>query len=73
MLGKLTGEHETHSGLHLSGCHRVPLVVLAQTASFGGDSLESVVDKRVEDGHRSLGDAGVGVDLLQHAVDVDVV
>ena len=34
-------------------------------------ALEHVVDERVhDDGHAALGDTGVGVHLLEHAVDV---
>ena len=36
VLGKLTGQHETYSGLYLSGCHRVPLVVLVNKMSGRG-------------------------------------
>lgn len=35
------------------------------TGSFGGNALKDVVDKGVEDGHRLVGDTGVGVDLLE--------
>merc|ERR1719452_237901 len=38
---------------------------------FSSDPLEKVVDEGVHDGHGLGGDAGVGVDLLQHLVDVD--
>jgi len=48
-----------------------PLVVVSQTASLGGDTLEEVVDKGVHDGHGLGGHSGVGVHLLQHLVDVD--
>ena len=48
-----------------------PLVVVSQTASLGGDSLEEVVDKGVQDGHGLGGHSGVGVHLLQHHVDVE--
>ena len=37
---------------------------------LGGDALEDVVDERVEDEHGLVGDAGVGVDLLEDLVDV---
>ena len=73
MLGKFSGEYETNGGLHLAGGHGVPVVVLAQTAGFGGDPLEGVVDEGVQDGHGALGDSSVRVDLLENAVDVDVV
>ena len=73
VLGELTGEDETDGGLDLAGGHGLALVVLAQAAGLAGDSPEGVADEGVEDGHRALADAGVRVDLLQNAVDVDVV
>ena len=73
MLGELTGEDETDGGLDLAGGHGVTLVVLAQASGLAGDALEGVRNEGVEDGHGSLGDAGVRVDLLEYAVDVDVV
>jgi len=47
------------------------LVVVGQTGRLTGDALEDVVDERVHDGHGLGGDTGVGVDLLQHFVDVN--
>ena len=71
MLGQLSGEEEPHRGLDLPGGDGGPLVVVGQTASLGGDTLEQIVDKGVHDGHGLGGDTSVGVDLLQHLVDVD--
>ena len=59
--------------MHLPGGHGLLLVVLAETSGFRGDACEGVADEGVEDGHGSLGDSGVRVDLLEDAVDVDVV
>ena len=73
VLGKLTGEDETDGGLDTSGIHGLFLVVLDKASGFAGDALEGVADEGVEDGHRALADAGVRVDLLEDAVDVDVV
>lgn len=36
-----------------------------RTGSFGGNPLKYIVDKRVKDGHRLVGDTGVRVDLLE--------
>ena len=47
------------------------LVVSDQLGALDGDSVERVGDERVHDGHGLLGDAGFGVHLLQHFVDVD--
>ena len=71
VLSELTGEEETHGGLDLAGGESVLLVVADKAAGLAGDLFEDVVDEGVHDGHGSLGDAGVGVDLLEDAVDVD--
>ena len=71
VLGELTGEEEPDSGLDFPGGDGGPLVVVGQTGSLSGDPLEDVVDKGVHDGHGLGGDTSVGVDLLQHLVDVD--
>ena len=47
------------------------LVVVGQTTGFACDAFEDIVDERVHDGHGLGGDTGVGVDLLEHTVDVD--
>ena len=71
VLGELTREEEPDSGLDLAGGDGGPLVVVSQTAGLSSDSLEQIVDERVHDAHGLGGDASVGVDLLQHLVDVD--
>ena len=70
VLGELTREHQAHSGLDLSGREGGLLVVTSQAGSLASKSLEDVVDERVHDGHTLLGDTSLGVDLLQHLVDV---
>ena len=71
VLGELTREEEPDSGLDLAGGDGRPLVVVGETAGLGGDPLEQIVDEGVHDGHSLGGDSSVGVDLLQHLVDVD--
>ena len=87
MLGQLPGQQEAHGGLDLPGGdgrpgersqedgqkrqRDQPLVVVSQLAGLGSDPLEEIVDEAVHDGHRLGGDAGVGMHLLQHLVDVD--
>ena len=71
VLGQLSGQEESDSGLDLSGGDGGPLVVVGQTAGLGGDALEDVVHEGVHDGHGLAGDSSVGVDLLQDFVDVD--
>ena len=36
-----------------------------RTGCLGGDTLEDVIDERVENGHRLVRDTRVGVDLLE--------
>ena len=69
--GQLTGEEQPDGGLDLPGGDGGAPVVVGETAGLGGDSLEDVVDERVHDAHGLGADAGVGVHLLQHLVDVD--
>ena len=71
MLGEFTGEEETDGSLNLSGGESVSLVVADELGGLEGDLLEDVVDERVHDLHRSLGDASLGVNLLEDSVDVD--
>ena len=47
------------------------LVVSEELGGLGGDLLEDVVDEGVHDGHGSLGDTGLWVNLLQDSVDID--
>jgi len=71
VLGELSGEDESDSGLDLSGGESVLLVVSDKLGGLEGDLLEDVVDERVHDSHGSLGDSSVGVNLLEDSVNVD--
>ena len=71
VLGELTGEEELDGGLDLSGGESVLLVVSDELGRLSRDLLEDIVDEGVHDGHGSLGDAGLGVHLLEDSVDVD--
>ena len=71
VLGQLTGQEETDSGLDLSAGDGGAPVVVGKTGGLGGDTLEDVVDEGVHDAHGLAGYTGVRVDLLQHLVDVD--
>ena len=73
MLGQLAGQEQADGGLDLARGDGAFLVVVGETAGFGGDALEDVVHERVHDRHGLGGDAGVRVHLLQHLVDVDAV
>ncbi len=52
-------------GLDFPGRDSRLLVVGSELAGLGGDALEDVVDKRVQDRHGAVGDTSVGVDLLE--------
>ncbi|XP_044139848.1 uncharacterized protein LOC122930482 [Bufo gargarizans] len=71
VLGQLSGQQQAHGGLDLPGGDGGALVVVSQAGGFPCDALEDVVDEGVHDAHGLGGDAGVGVHLLQHLVDVD--
>ena len=71
VLGELSGEEESDSSLDLSGGESVLSVVSNKSGGLVSDLLEDVVDEGVHDGHGSLGDASLGVNLLEDSVDVD--
>ena len=71
VLGQLTWQQEAHSSLDLPTGDGRALVVVGQSGGFGGDSLKDVIDEAVHDGHGFAADAGVGVHLFEHLVDVD--
>jgi len=70
VLGQLSGHEEANSGLDFSGGQGVLLVVTKNLAGLGCDLVKHVVGEGVHYGHAAGGDAGVGVNLLQHLVDV---
>ncbi|RCV31383.1 hypothetical protein SETIT_6G172600v2 [Setaria italica] len=73
VLGELPGEDEADRGLDLAGGDGGLLVVPRELGRLRRQLLEDVVDERVHDGHGLGGDADVGVHLLQHLEDVDLV
>uniref|UniRef100_A0A453T208 Uncharacterized protein n=1 Tax=Aegilops tauschii subsp. strangulata TaxID=200361 RepID=A0A453T208_AEGTS len=73
VLGELAGEDEADGGLDLPGGDGGLLVVAGELGGLAGELLEDVVDEGVHDGHGLGGDADVGVHLLQHLEDVDLV
>jgi len=70
VLGKFTWQDETDRGLDLTGRDGGLLVVCSEFTSLSCNALEDVVDERVQDRHGTVGDTGVGVDLLEDLVDV---
>ena len=73
MLGKLTRKHQPHGGLNLAGRQSRLLVVSGKLAGLASNALENIVDERVHDGHSLLANTGIGVNLLEHLVDVRAV
>ena len=71
VLGELSRKKQPDSGLDLARGDGGSLVVVGKAGRLSGDPLEDVVNEGVHDGHRLRGDAGVGVHLLEHLVDVD--
>ena len=51
MLGELTGQKKTDSSLDLTAGDGGLLVVVSQTGSFTGNTLEDIVDEAVHDAH----------------------
>ena len=70
VLGEFTRKHETDSSLDLTGAESRLFVVGRELSSFTSDAFEDVVNERVHDRHALLGDSSVGVDLLEHAVNI---
>ena len=71
MLGQLTREQQTDSGLDFPAGDGRLLVVVSQAAGLGSNALEDVVDERVHDAHGLAGYTSVRVHLLEDLVDVD--
>ena len=71
VLGQFTGEEQADCCLDLPGGDGGATVVVCETGSLSGDTLEDVIHERVHDRHGLAGDSSVGVHLLQHFVDVD--
>ena len=71
MLGEFSWKDESDGRLDFSGRESVLLVVSDELGGLGGNLLEDIVDEGVHDGHGSLGDSGLWVNLLQDSVDID--
>jgi len=70
VLGEFTWQDQSYGCLDLSRRDGRLLVVCGKLGGLSGDALEDVVDEGVEDGHGTVGDTSVRVDLLEHLVDV---
>ena len=72
VLGELSGEDEPDSSLDLPGGDGGLLVVEGKTSCLSGHLVEDVVDEGVHDSHGLGADSSVGVDLLEHLIDIDL-
>jgi len=70
VLCELTGEDKSDRGLDLTGRDCGFLVVGGKLGSLSGDTLENVIDERVQNRHGAVGDTSVWVNLLKDFVDV---
>nr|XP_039318591.1 uncharacterized protein LOC101028819 [Saimiri boliviensis boliviensis] len=70
VLGQLPGQQQAHGHRDLPGGDGRALVVMRQAGSLARHVLKVVVEEGVHDAHGIEGDAGVGVQLLQHLVHV---
>ena len=62
---------QSYSGLDFAARDGVFLVVVSQARGLSGDTFKDVVHEGIHDAHSFAGDPSVGVNLLQHLVDVD--
>jgi len=70
VLGEFTREDESDRGLNLTGGDGGLLVIGSKLGGLSSNTLENVVDKGVQDGHGTVRDTGVRVNLLEDLVDV---
>jgi len=73
VLGKLTRQQKPHGSLDLPTGDGGALVVMGKARSLSGNALKDVVHEGVHDRHGLGGNTSVGVNLLEHLVDVDAV
>jgi len=70
VLGEFTRKHETNSRLNFSRRQSRLLVVSGKLSGLCSNALKDVIDERVHDAHTLLRDSSIGMDLLEHLVDV---
>ena len=67
---ELTRQHEPYRCLDLTRGESRLLVVCGKLASLASDTTEDVVDEGIHYGHSLLADAGIGMNLFQHLVNI---
>ena len=70
MLRQFSWKEKSYCGLNLARGKGSLLCVSRQAGSFQSESFKDIVNEGVENRHSLLGDASVGVHLLQNFVDV---
>src|SRR5574339_505023 len=73
VLGQLTRKNKAHRRLDLPRGDGWLLVVASELGGFLSELLENVVDETVHNPHGFAGDSNVGMDLVEHLEDVDLV
>ena len=62
---------QPHRSLDFTACDGVLLVVVGQAGGLVGNTLKDVVHEGVHNAHGLTGDAGIGMHLFHHFVDID--
>jgi len=73
VFGELTRKHKPDSSLNLTRRKSRLLIVSSEFSSLSSDAFEDIVNEGVHDGHTLLADTGIGMNLLEHLVDVGAV
>ena len=71
MLGKLTWEEKSDSGLDFTGRQGLLLVVSNKLDGLLSNSVKDIINERVHDTHGLLADTSIRVNLLKNLEDVD--
>ena len=70
MLGQFTWQEEPNRRLYFSAAEGLLFIDTNEFLALLAEAVEYVVNEAVHDGHRSLGDAGLGMNLLEDAIQV---
>ena len=73
MFRQFTGQKQSNGGLNFARADCRLFVVVGESRRLGCNSLEDVVDERVQNTHGFAGYSGVWMNLFQNFVDVDSV
>ena len=71
VLGQFTGQQQSNCSLDLMARDGCSFVVVRKSWSFTSNSFKDVVHEAVHDWHCFGADSSLGVNLLQHFVDVE--